>query len=247
VPPIDRYSAYDGFARVYDRHWGPQSGQHNLSRLQEKLLPGLPVKAQILDLCCGTGQLCEALHAQGYVVTGLDGSEEAIRLARGHAPEVEFLLADARSFSVPRRYDAVVSVFDSLNHVMTLEELVSVFECVHAALHDDGLFWFDLNREYKYRTTWCGNFSIVSDDQVCLVKASYDEERRIANFDATVFEKFEEWKRNDISLTQTWYADSDILSAVRSVGFRDTELSYSDPANPSQSDKAFFVAKKLPA
>jgi hypothetical protein len=47
--------------------------------------------------------------------------------------------------------------------------------------------------------------------------------------------------------TQTWYPDSDILSAVRTVGFRDAELSYSDPANPSQSDKVFFVAKKLPA
>ena len=185
------------------------------------------------------------LDAQGYAVTGLDGSEELLRFAREHAPGATFMLADARAFTLTSSQDAVVSVFDSLNHMMSAVELGQVFQCAHAALRQGGYFWFDLNREYKYRTTWSGESSIVEDDQVCVVRARYDPASKVASFDATIFEKDEGWERADVSLFQTWYPESDVCAALESTGFGEIELSYSRPGAPEESDKVHYLSKKV--
>jgi SAM-dependent methyltransferase len=242
--PGPQYSAYDAFARVYNRHWGPRAGEKNFSLLKEMLLPRLPANAQILDLCCGAGQLVQALAATGYRVTGLDGSEELLTLARQNAPGVEFVLADARSFSLPPDYDAAISVSDSLNHIMSLLELTLAFQHVYAVLRDGGLFFFDLNRGYKYATTWSGQFSIVEDDQVCVVRASYSPGDRVARFDATVFENLGGWRRADVALFQTWYAEAEVRPALESAGLGNVEVSYSNPTNEEESDKAYYLCKK---
>lgn len=50
----DRYSDYDTFAWVYNRHWGAFATRI-LPVLEKLVLGALPPKARILDLCCGTG------------------------------------------------------------------------------------------------------------------------------------------------------------------------------------------------
>ena len=45
---------------------------------------------RVLDLGCGNGTLCRALHAEGFSVTGCDPSEEGIHHARMGSPGVEF-------------------------------------------------------------------------------------------------------------------------------------------------------------
>ena len=138
------YSDYDQFARVYNRHWGTNFIPLVFPILEKYILCHIPSGARILDLCCGTGQLTRILTDRGYRVTGLDGSGEMLRFARENAPAAEFIVADARTFELPDNYQAVISVFDSLNHVMTLKDITSVFRNVYAALQPGGLFLFDL-------------------------------------------------------------------------------------------------------
>jgi 2-polyprenyl-3-methyl-5-hydroxy-6-metoxy-1,4-benzoquinol methylase len=95
-----RLSDYDAFARAYNRHWGPRAGDTQLPILRDLLLPRPPAKAAILDLCCGSGHLAHLLTMEGYEVTGLDGSQELLNLARRNAPQAAFVLADARSFTL---------------------------------------------------------------------------------------------------------------------------------------------------
>jgi SAM-dependent methyltransferase len=83
---MTRYSDYDAFAWVYNKHWGIRYAQLVLPTLEKLILPRLPENSHILDLCCGTGRLAQALVARGYQVTGLDGSQEMIGFARKNAP-----------------------------------------------------------------------------------------------------------------------------------------------------------------
>jgi len=212
------FSDYDRFAWAYNRHWSYFDRQV-LPILDRLVLKGLPPGAHVLDLCCGTGQLARALTDRGYQVTGLDGSEEMIRFARENAPEADFVVDDARSFSSAGAYHAAVSTFDSLNHVMTLEELASVFCNVNAALHEGGLFLFDLNTEEGFKAKWHGGFDIVEDDCVCVVRCSYCPETRVAQFDATVFRLDGAWQRSDVTLRQTWYSLAEVSSALEGAGF----------------------------
>ena len=114
------FSDYDAFARAYNRHWGPRAGDTQLPILHDFLLPRLPAKAAILDLCCGSGHLAHLLTMEGYEITGLDGSRELLNFARRNAPRSVFVLADARSFALPTRYDAAICMSDSLNHLLTI-------------------------------------------------------------------------------------------------------------------------------
>ena len=62
---------------------------------------------RILDLGCGTGPLTREIADAGARVIGIDGSPEMIAKARAQYPELEFRVADARSFAFPEAFDAV--------------------------------------------------------------------------------------------------------------------------------------------
>lgn len=215
-----RYSDYNNFAWVYNKHWGGMFLGKVLSVMEKLILQELPPHARILDLCCGTGQLARALIERGYRITGIDGSEEMIHFARDNAPEGEFIVEDARYFSLTDRYDAVISTFDSLNHVMSLDDLEAVFHNVHEALVDGGIFMFDMNMEQAYRSEWKGSFGIVEDDHVCVVRSSYSADERTGKVEITIFRLLEKrWKRSDLTLLQKCYSQQEIMSALECAGF----------------------------
>jgi hypothetical protein len=135
---------------------------------------------------------------------------------------------------------------DSLNHLLTLDELISAFRHVFSALREDGLFLFDLNMKHKYVTTWSGQFAMVEDDSVCVVRAGYDSAARIARFDTTMFEKDQTWSRSDMALLQTWYPEPEVRSALQQVGFGVLATRFSDPKAESAecTDKVYFLCHK---
>jgi trans-aconitate methyltransferase len=64
---------------------------------------------QILDLGCGTGELTAKLAETGAQVTGLDASASMIESAQRNFPQLDFVVANAASFSLPKQYDAIFS------------------------------------------------------------------------------------------------------------------------------------------
>jgi SAM-dependent methyltransferase len=215
----ERYSDYDGFAWFYNRHWGRDFHRQALGILDRLLFPRLKPGAHVLDLCCGTGQFTAALVERGFRVIGIDGSESMIRHALENAPGCEFVVADARDFDLPEPVDAAVSMFDSLNHVMSVEDLERVFVNVHGALAPGGWFVFDLNRENAYRYYWNGPWAIVEDDNVCVSVGSYDDAERLARCDVTMFRLEGEWRRSDVTLYQRCHDVQRVSEALQAAGF----------------------------
>ncbi|MGH9842817.1 MAG: class I SAM-dependent methyltransferase [Blastocatellia bacterium] len=213
------YSDYDRFAWFYNQYWGDEFSRPALALYNSLLYPHLPNGCRILDLCCGTGQIARGLADRGYRVTGLDGSEAMLRFARENAPTVEFVHADARSFTLPGKFQAAISAFDSLNHVMELDELKMVFRNVHAALDEDGIFLFDLNLEDDGETL--GNsVSMVEADHACIVLAHYDPREKLKRYDVTMFQlEAGVWRRSDLTLLQRYYDNPEVLAALAECGF----------------------------
>ena len=247
---MNRYDAYDPFARVYDRYWG-FFGTKAYPILEHLVLGNLPPGSAVLDLCCGTGQLVAELSRQGYRTTGLDGSEGMIEIARKNAPDVEFVVQDARKIVLSRKFAAVFSTFDSLNHVMTLDELAQVFHSVFAVLKDGGYFVFDLNMEEGFRARWRGSFQYVEEDHVCVVRSSHDMDSKIGRKDITLFElKDGNWVRTDFPLIQRWYDEREIRERLRKAGFGEIEsLDGNEPIleGSVHEGRMFFVARRRDA
>ncbi|HEY32731.1 MAG TPA: class I SAM-dependent methyltransferase [Dehalococcoidia bacterium] len=245
------YQDYDLFAWAYNKHWGDMFTGASLYMLEKLVLPHLPANARILDLCCGTGQLIKTLAGRGYRITGLDGSAEMLRFARENAPDAEFVHEDARYFKLPPVYHAAISAFDSLNHIMTLEELTSAFCNVYAALTEGGIFLFDLNTEVQHRTHWDGSVqSIVEDDNVCVTRMSYDAEEQTARFDATIFRLQEgAWQRADFTLIEKPYSEAEIRPALQVAGFVEIDTHALDRERglvevTAESGRVFFICRK---
>ena len=220
---MTRYDAYDSFARVYDRYWGFFATKA-YPILEHLVLENLPPGCAVLDLCCGTGQLAAELSRRGYRTTGLDGSEGMIEIARKNAPDVEFVVQDARKIALSGRFSAVFSTFDSLNHVMRLDELEQVFRGVSSVLEEGGYFVFDLNMEEGFRSRWRGSFAYVEEDRVCVVRSSHDTNEKTGRKDITLFEpKGSGWMRTDFPLIQRWYEEREIRDRLRKAGFDDLQ------------------------
>jgi len=243
---MERYSDYDSFAWVYNRHWG-DFVEGILPSLERLLLRYLAEEAHILDLCCGAGHLAQRLLERGYRVTGVDGSSELLRFARGNAPAATFILADAREFDLTEPVAAAVSTYDSLNHIMSLDQLVTVFRHVYAVLVDGGRYVFDMNMESGYVERWNGSFGIVEEDHVVAGRSGHDLEVKRAWLDLTMFfPGVGGWDRTDLRLTQSWYTVGEICGGLEAAGFRGVEAI--DPREREQRKgepgRMFFTGQK---
>lgn len=251
APPartLPRYTAYDDFAWFYDRYWSGGTPLVLLGAVDRLLLAELPAGARVLDLCCGTGRVAAALAARGFRVTGVDGSAEMVRLARQHAPGVDFLVADARDFRLAEPADAAISLFDSLNHVLTLDELTLVFRNVRAALREGGRFAFDMNFEPSFTRNWQGeSFTTVEPDHACIVRGVFDPAARLARCDLTLFRLREgAWHRADVVIRERCYTEAEVTTALEAAGLTDVRRfdAERDLRLAGHAGRCFFVARR---
>lgn len=215
----DIYSDYDRFAWFYNRYWGPEFCSPVLAIYNVLLFPHLPPECRILDFCCGTGQISAELSKRGFRVTGLDGSEAMLRFARENAPNAEFIHGDARVFRQPNHFQCAISAFDSLNHIMELEELTKAFSNVYDSLTEGGIFLFDLNIE-DVSELLGSTLDMIEDDHVCIVRGSYNQAKKLKRYEVTMFQLEERgWQRADLTLLQRYYSTEEVLSALADAGF----------------------------
>ncbi len=102
--PLDFYATHaDAFdasrnRAVVERGW--------LEALRALMPPG----GRVLDLGCGMGEPVAAwLLAQGFALTGVDGTRALLDRARARLPAGEWIEADLRGLDLGRRFDGIVA------------------------------------------------------------------------------------------------------------------------------------------
>jgi SAM-dependent methyltransferase len=239
-------SDYDAFAWFFDKYWSREIPEQMMAAIEQALLPRLPERARVLDLCCGTGQLAAALAARGLLVTGIDNSAEMLHYARRNAPAASFVRADARRFAFRKSFDAIVSTFDSLNHFLTLEELAAVFRQTRRALNQTAWFLFDINVERGFVAHWRDYYAIVEESAVCVLRGEYDAERRLGRYDITMFRRRgKSWQRADTTISERCYELKEIKHELKQAGFNEV-LTFDadrDLGLVGHTGRIFFLAR----
>lgn len=212
---------YDDFAWFYNRYWNEEFHSLAFPLLERIWLSRIAPRARILDMCCGTGYLAGLLDSRGYNVTGIDASATMIGYARENVPGAEFRVCNASQFRLPRHFDAAVSTFDSLNHILSPEELETAFRNTAAALKRGAPFAFDMLLEEAYQTHWGESFTLVRDDHVLMITGSgFDFRNRLAYCTITMFRLLDgDWHRSDVKIQERCYAPEEIDAALRNAGF----------------------------
>lgn len=217
--------AYTSFAAVYDMFMDNIPYEEWCGYLTGLLRKYGVEDGLILDMGCGTGSLTELLAEAGYDMIGIDNSEEMLEIAldkrEASGKDILYLLQDMREFELYGTVAAAVSICDSMNYILSYEELVEVFRLVNNYLDPSGIFIFDLNTEYKYREI-LGDSTIAEnrEDGSFIWDNFYDEEDRINEYDLTLFirEKDELYRKYEEVHYQRSYSLEEVKAALKEAG-----------------------------
>ncbi len=144
------------------------------SRQVDKLLKryGCDIK-RIINYGCGTGRHDLALSRLGYRCTGVDMSSLMIKIARENAAtentEIDFQVADVRTYESNEKYDAVISLFHVMSYQNSNRDILSAFQAARNVLEVGGVFLFDV---------WYGP-GVLSDRPMVRVKEIEDGINRL--------------------------------------------------------------------
>ncbi|MBO0806101.1 MAG: class I SAM-dependent methyltransferase [Nocardiopsaceae bacterium] len=108
-----------------------------------------PEAGSVLELAAGPAEHARELASRGLRVTALDRSPAMCGYAAARAREaglgLEVVEADMRDFSLPRRFDAAITMLNSLCHLLTLDDMVAHLRTVAAHLVPGGLYVIELS------------------------------------------------------------------------------------------------------
>jgi SAM-dependent methyltransferase len=159
---------YDVFAKFFDALMDkPTEKVRRIENYIRKMNPGAK---SVLDVACGTGNVLNLLPS--YLnKTGLDTSNEMLKIARKKVKKAIFFHQDMRLFQFNDKFDVIVCIYDSINHLVILNDWLTVFNKVSDHLTEDGIFIFDVQTEYrlqqlKKKSPWVTRFGKGNDNMV---------------------------------------------------------------------------------
>lgn len=131
---LDIQVFYNDIAREFADEWYPNE---ILLTVLKRFVAFLPPSPKVLDLGCGAGYESMRLKRLGAAVTGVDFSEEPIKIAREKNPDIRFEILDFRYLDPGLgRFDGVVAAA-SLIHIPD-NELDLVFKSMKSVLTENG-------------------------------------------------------------------------------------------------------------
>ncbi len=182
--------AYEQFAAFYDVVMddpGPRA-----LRVDAAIERYRPDATSLLELGCGTGAILARLTTSAALI-GLDRSPEMLAVAAAKVPGARYVECDMRSFDLGKRFDVVVCVFDTINHLLDVPSWASLIESAHRHLTNNGLFVLDVNTVGELRRLgdeppWVYDF----DGGTAIIDVTFaetDDGLGVTDWDIRVFER----------------------------------------------------------
>jgi SAM-dependent methyltransferase len=139
-------TSYERFGEFYDAVMGDRWAA--AEQVMELIRATKPNAKNVLELGCGTGSILKRLQ-DAYEVSGLDISGKMLSVARKKVPRSKLFRQDMVDFRIDGRFDVIVCVFDSINHVRRFSDWKKVFAAARRHLSPGGCFIFDINTQRK--------------------------------------------------------------------------------------------------
>jgi len=139
----------------------------------------------LLHLGCGGGHLDSTLK-KSFEVTGVDLSKSMLVLARRLNPEVVYLRGDMRTIRLKKAFDAV-AVFDSIDYMLTTEDLRAAFSTASSHVKSGGVFLTyaeETTERFRQGRTTFSRHSAEGVD-ITFIENAYDPDPNDTTFENT--------------------------------------------------------------
>jgi cyclopropane fatty-acyl-phospholipid synthase-like methyltransferase len=182
---------YERFSEVYDALTDDiDHGAWAAYQLELMAAAGVRPKT-VCDVGCGTGGSSLALKALGLDVTGVDLSERmlmrAAEKARAAGVQIPFIRQDMCDLSLHRPVDALFSMVDGVNYLVTPRRVRAFFAAAHAQLKPGGALIFDVSSEYKLKNMDGALFFEEREDISYFWKNAYAAASKTLTMELTFF------------------------------------------------------------
>ena len=235
--------SYGKLDRFYDAAMGDRTEM--ASYIRRLVRRHKPKAKTLLELACGTGAILHVL-GKSYDVVGLDLSPQMLSLARKKLPHVRFYRKDMVSFDLGKKFDVIICVFDSINHVLKFADWTKIFRNAARHLEKDGLFLFDVNTEAKLQRLINAPTRVHKFGRNLEFINVTDGRRGIANWNIRVFEhrRGNKYGLFEEDIKEISFPVNKIKAALRK---QFTNVKVIDPLGrkPSgKSDRLYFMSKR---
>lgn len=194
--------------------------------IKEKKIAG----RDVLDLGCGTGEIAIRLKKNGYNVLGVDISDEMLAIAgekiENMGLDIPLAIHDMRKFKLPVGFDIILSLFDTVNYLSSVNELEKTFKAVYSHFDQNGIYIFDIVTENMMEEMFPGGIFVDDREEMTLIWARHVEEDGINEISTTFFvkEKTGRYKRVDDYYTKKIFSKEEIEKTAAKIGFKSVEF-----------------------
>jgi len=235
---MDQYKnlseVYDLLSTNYDRFF---------EFIEEAIRDHAANPRSILELACGTGNILR--HFAGrYEVSGLDISVSMLDQARKKLPDVPLFRMNMSDFSLYRKYDVILCMFDSINHILKYENWLKTFKCVRNHLNHGGIFVFDMNTPERLdRLAQSPGFLQQEVDSYISMKLTKTD-KGITNWNVKIFQRVKDnlYEMSEDNIKETSFSPQKVEEDLKKL-FAEVHLLTIENGINTVKDRVFFICK----
>jgi len=203
---------------------------------------------RILEIGTGTGRFGSKFSNFDYEIYGMDISMEMLRTAKMRAfNNYRIFCADVRTVVMRKKFDFAFAVHDTMNYLLTYDDLAKAFASVHNLLEKEGVFLFDLTTETNILKYFDGNEEVSEHAGTKIVwKNEYDRKKKIITSTLHFQQKPGDPVHTENHI-QRIYTHEEIIPILKEAGLvllaRQSDYSFDPPDNGTVMEN--YIVRKI--
>jgi ubiquinone/menaquinone biosynthesis C-methylase UbiE len=170
---------YEKWSTFYDNIYKRINYEDECNTILKILKEKLDINpTSILDIACGTGSHSIIFAKLGIEVTGVDISEDMLKIARAKAQrenlQITFTTQDMRTMSFDNIYDCAICMFTAFPYNTTIQDIEQTLASIKKHLKKGGAFIFDFANIGGLRPTPNTHWERVEHDVGTLYRLSFN-------------------------------------------------------------------------
>ena len=246
----DAKATYEAMASVYDIFTAHYDDELWIGELVAALERNGLSGERLLDVACGTGKSFLPMLDRGWEVTACDISPAMLAGARAKVGEaVPLSVADMRGLPEIGKFDLVWALDDSINYLLSEDELLKTLSGMGTNLAPGGLLLFDVNTLVAYRSSFAETFVVERAGRRLVWRGQTASDVEPGSICEAVLEE-DGGPTKTHKHRQRHFADAEIRSAVTRAGLTliDVYGLYTDgilrqPLDERAHTKAVYIAR----
>jgi SAM-dependent methyltransferase len=245
--------SYQQFAYLYDQLMEDAPYAKWLTFIKDAAQKHHSDAKRFLDVGCGTGSLSILLAKEGFDVTGVDLSSDMLTVAKEKADREKVSLnlfqQDMRELEDLGLFDCVTILCDSLNYIVTEEDVQKTFHAAANQLEENGLLLFDVHSIHKIQNIFIGNTFASNEEHLSYIWHCYegDLENSVEHDLSFFIQSGELYERYDEVHIQRTFAVEKYIEWLNDNQFEviDIKGDFENAPPTGESERILFIAKKI--